>query len=558
MTQVKGFYTPQLAVCTTNSTTFNRGDDPFLPRISGGDLLANTKYLIVARGVLVGDNTNILFSLRVNANETGGLIAAKSEQVIEPFGTTRSYPYFFVHEFDTDGTPGDIDMEMKTGNSSNTASVDQCSLKAVDLVDLGASNWTSTISADDSGEYPTTQADEWTIPGSSLGTDEHLILAYQRTGIGATNREYRVQAFAAADTSTSAVRASDQNEGEDGNELRISGFQLRHKASSGTPNFSIQTWELDTNTNALDRGGYGIAIKFSAFEKIEWDYEAGTTVIDSTERTMATITYSPTTTADHILFGSITMTVANGGEQHLHIEDDTVEMRVGDQPITYGVKYDPSTSIPVLNLFHQDNILSSDTSTYDLRGATNDADDDLAEHRWLIIWSLELSAGGTAHTATPTEAVGVTDETPIKQGKVVAEAAGVGDDVSRVHTAKRTPTEPTGIVVGPVAVSVRVTVPFVAGSRRVPVIEETWSSWNPEAESGKRPAFTASASSQSSESFDDKIPLTWPIGSSGWTLSRESIRAFSSSSISSRIVSRGFRLNPVDVSPKATVRSLPG
>ena len=394
MTQVKGSYTPQLTACThTGDTNFSRGDTDVLPRISGGDLLANTKYLIVARGVLGGDHTNTVFTLRVTTADDS-LIAAKSEQKIEPFGTTRSYPYFFVHEFDTDGTPADIDMEMATADGAQIVSVDQCSLRTIDLDDLGASNWTSTIHADASGEYPTTQADEWTIPGSTLGTDEWLILACQRTQIGATNRNYRVEAFAAEDTSTSAAVARDGNEGEDNTELRLSGFQIRHKASSGTPNFSIQTWELDTNTNALDRGGYGIAIKFSAFEDIEWDYEAGTTVIDSTERTMATITYSPTTTADHLLFGQITMNdLGFGGEQHLHIEDDTVEMRVGDQPIGYGVKYDPNTSQPVLNLFHQDNILSSDTSTYDLRGATNNANDDLAEHRWLIIWSLELAAG---------------------------------------------------------------------------------------------------------------------------------------------------------------------
>ncbi len=60
-------------------------------------------------------------------------------------------------------------------------------------------------------------------------------------------------------------------------------------------------------------------------------------------------------------------------------------------------------------------------------------------------FELEIPSGGTAHTATPTEAVGITDSTPVEQQKVRAEPIGITDDTTRVHDADRTVAEPVGI-----------------------------------------------------------------------------------------------------------------
>ena len=54
-------------------------------------------------------------------------------------------------------------------------------------------------------------------------------------------------------------------------------------------------------------------------------------------------------------------------------------------------------------------------------------------------------AGGTNFTETVTEAVGVTDSTPIEQGKERIEAVGITDEVSRVHDAARIRIEAVGI-----------------------------------------------------------------------------------------------------------------
>ncbi len=451
MTAVKGFYDEELTAETHTGDTnwVNQDTETLLLRIDGGDLVGSNKYAIIARGMLTGSDVNRLFGLRVNANETGGLIAAKSEFKIEPIATAANngISFRFVHSFTTNSTPGDVDMELKTFFSSATASVDQASLKLVDLTDLGAPNYFETIHADPGlgiTKYETTLTDVFTIAGSSLGTDEFLVYAYQRTDVAATNTNYRVELHAAFDTSTSSVKGVDENEGEDSNELRMSGFAIRHKASSGTPNVAIKALTR-TDAKMFDAGGYAIAFKTAAWESIVFAYTAGSTLIDTTERTFQNIdTHSPTTTADHYISGSLNLADTGSTKKpQIHVEDDATPIRTGDEPMEHHVNYDALAN-PMVSVDHQTNILFSDSSDYDLR-AKLVADTDNAEHRWLIIWSMELAAGGTAHTATPTEAVGVTDSTPVKQGKERAEPVGVGDDTSRVHAAKRTPTEPVGV-----------------------------------------------------------------------------------------------------------------
>ncbi len=77
----------------------------------------------------------------------------------------------------------------------------------------------------------------------------------------------------------------------------------------------------------------------------------------------------------------------------------------------------------------------------------------------------EVPDGGTAHTATPTEAVGVTDSTPRVHTaeRVKAEAVGVTDDTTRIHTAEREQSEPVGVtdVVATAMTKVRGEVPYL-------------------------------------------------------------------------------------------------
>ncbi len=416
MAQVKGKYVEQLTACVhTDDTAFSRGDSALLPRIAKEDLLANTEYLIIAQGVISGNGVNNNFQCRVQTDDEAD-IAAKSTMRIEPQNDVRGLPYFFVHSFETGATPDDIDLEIQTETSGQIVTMDQSSLKAVNLDDMPAGSFFQTIHADPGegvSEFPLTQADAFTIAGSNLGTDEWLVLACLRGDLGATNVNHRVEAFAADDTSTAAAVATHEDEPEDGNNFQLFGFKVRHKASSGTPNFSLQTWEETGNANVHDRGGYAIAIKAAAFESIKFAYTAGTTTIDSTERTMQTeSSYSPTTTADHMFFGSFNRTARSGSSvTKIHIEDDDVEMRTGDEATLTQQMYD-STSQPTEHIGHEVNILSSDTSTYTLRASIASGSDPI-EHRWLIIWSMELASAGPdpidlthlANTAFPTPTV---------------------------------------------------------------------------------------------------------------------------------------------------------
>ena len=405
MTAVNHFYSEQLTAQThTGDSNFARGS---LPQILGSALTATTKYLVIGYARLAGNDAADEFAIRINVRDDT-TVRDKSEMLIQPHTVTltdRGITYFFVHSFTSAATPLDVDMEMSVlADTANTVSVDQASLEIIDLDDYGSGNYFETVHADPGdgvNEYPTTQDAEFTIAGSNLGTDEFLVLAYQRTKVGSSTRDFRVEAFAAVDTSATAVRSSDQNEGENTLELRISGFALRHKASSGTPNFEIQTWEQTDSANFFDRGGYAIALKTSAVVDFEFAYTAATTTLDTTERTFGTITsYSPTTTADHLLFGMYDTTGAVAADTNeIHIEDDGTEMRVGDEPMLQENIYDDSGPTPLTNIFHQDNILSSDTSTYTLRGKTGTGTND-AEHRWLLLFSLEKVAGG-AGSASP-------------------------------------------------------------------------------------------------------------------------------------------------------------
>ena len=365
--------------------------------IAKEDLAATNDYLIVARLAQDHNQSNDVGYVRIStADDTS--IAAKSEQILEGVSSTltnRGQLYFFVHSFTTSATPTDVLMQYHSRQAGETTQTDQITFFLLDLTDLGAANYHETVHADDAVEYTTTLADIFTIAGSDLGTDEWACLGYLRTSIGAQSGIYTVQVLAANDTSTSAVRTFHTVEAEDALEEAIVGFALRHKASSGTPNLQIQASEASNGHNHQGAGGYAIALKVSAFADFDHDYQSGATTLDTTERTLATLTsYSPTTTADHLIFGMWNQVLVTATrETEIHVEDDGTEMRVGDEPLDQIM----NTSVanrPQSMIFHMDNILSSDTSTYTLQGATTSDTDETVEHRWLMILSLEKGGAG--------------------------------------------------------------------------------------------------------------------------------------------------------------------
>ena len=400
MTALKHFFSEQLTPQTNGSATYAS----ILTR-SGTDLLANTTYLLIAEASVNGADANKTYGTRVSTADDS-TIAAKSEQIREPMSGSADtgQPYLFVHSFQTDATPADVIFEIAAVAGDSNAQADQISLKLIDLDDLGSANFFETIHADPGEgveEYPTTQADEFTIAGSSLGTDEFVVWGYQRTHVASFGRNHRIEILSALDASTNATVYTRELEGEDVTDKIVTGFAVRHKASSGTPDFAVQTWKEASQTTASNGGGYGIAIKTSAFESggILFDYTAGTVSVTTSDTILATLTsYSPGTTADHVFYGEFNTQDVSGPDCTLHIEDDGVDHRVGDES-TFTRDNSDSTNQPSQTLAYGANILSSDTSTYTLRAKARSATT-VGEHRWLIIMTMELATGAQTITGS--------------------------------------------------------------------------------------------------------------------------------------------------------------
>ncbi len=398
MTALNHFYSQQLTPQTNGSATYAS----ILTR-SGSDLLANTKYLIRARASINGADTNKTYGIRVRTDDDTS-IAAKSEQIREPMSgnVVTGQPYLFVHEFTTSGTPADVIIEIAAVAGDSNAQADQISLLLDDLDDLGSANYFSTIHADPgepNEEYPTTQADEFTIAGSSLGTDEFVVWGYQRTHVSSTNRRHRIEVLSALDASSNAVVFTNETEGEDSTDKIVTGFAVRHKASSGTPDFAVQTWKSAGQATASNGGGYAIAIKTSAFESggIVFDYESGTIDITTSDTVVATLAgVNPTTTADHVFYGEWNLIDRNGPDCTQHIEDDGVDHRAGDEETFMRDNSDTLNDV-AQTLAYGANIPDTDTSTYTLRGKARTSTT-VAEHRWLIIQTTELASGAGPQT----------------------------------------------------------------------------------------------------------------------------------------------------------------
>lgn len=389
----------------------NSGAYVTLRTIPAAELLANTKYLIIVDDVFNGSVNNKNFDMRVStADDT--TIATLSESIVRPkssgFNPITGAPYFFVRSFTTSATPTDVLLQFRTLDTAVSVQADQMTFGVIDLTDFGSGNFFETLHADDASEYSTTQTTEFSIAGASLGTDEWAVLGYQRTGVNSTGRNFRVEVLSALDTSTNAVVLTDEQEGANNFEKKMTGFAVRHKASSGTPDFEVQSWKEGSQVTAENNGGYAIALKTSALRNFVWAYTAAAVDVDTPEATFQTITsYSPDADADHLFFGSWNTINVAGDDTTMHIEDDGAEMRVGDEETFTRLNKD-ATNDPTSILCHLDNILASDTSTYTLRGKARIDSTMQLEHRWLLILSLEKAAGAAVSqtVVAPLEALG--------------------------------------------------------------------------------------------------------------------------------------------------------
>ena len=237
--------------------------------------------------------------------------------------------------------------------------------------------------------------------GSDLGTtDEYWILGSARTDIGSAGRSFQVRLLAPFDTSTATPKGRNEAEGEDTAEQRVSGFSIRSKASSGSPDITLFGSEEANNGNMLDGGSYLIALRGSIFADFIVAYNSGTSSPDGTETTIInTSSYTPSVTGNHLVIGRTNGLDTPTALGRMWVESTTTEIRTGDEPPTHNQLWDDTKDNEQMVTFQRYSITTAET--FNLRAQGAGADFDL-EDSWLIVVNLNPPEGaGTVYPPFP-------------------------------------------------------------------------------------------------------------------------------------------------------------
>jgi hypothetical protein len=403
MAEVTHFHDERTTVETHTGDTnwVNYGTETDLARVLGSSLSATTNYLIYCKALFGGNQTNGTFGIRI-ATADDSSIASKSESVIEPGynGAERMSPFIFAHSFQTDASPADVMVEIKTFASGNTARVDQVSLFVIDLDDLGSSNYFETVHADpgatitELGIGEASASDMGTISASNLGTtEEWLVIGYGRVEVGSTTRSYGMRGRGADDAASVSTLNYHFEEGEDTSELRVLGVACRHKAVTSNVAASVEGWEEHDAAEMYDRGGYIIALKGSAFADFQHDYTAGSVLVTGSETTIASIAnYTPSTATNHLIIGRANCADTGANSRTVcYVENGAgTNLMTGDELIQQTFNRDPTDQEMIASSMRES--LPASQDTFDLQAIRNttapDADRNF-EHRWLLMLNLE-------------------------------------------------------------------------------------------------------------------------------------------------------------------------
>ncbi len=438
MTEVEVVRTVDNTARTTTSDTYVKVDAT-AAQIDGSALQPTTNYLLRIRYFANNESSNRWTGVRVvTADDTG--IAAKSEMIMEPI---RSDPaeakvVRWEHSFQTSATPTDVYLEFKTQQNTNAAQLDQSAIECINLDDIGPPNYVEKLEAATSADLSTTLTAEVAIAGSDLGTTkEWWIGGYIKAGVSSINSSVDVELRLAEDAASATVVNSLFEEGEDTDEFRVFGVVGRHKAVTSDVDVSIFA-AAETATHFTFEGGYLIAIDTSIFEDFEWSYDNAGIDITS-ETTVVSTTHTPTVNGNHIIEGYLDH--LSRGDLIMHLENGTTVVRTGDDLISGEQRWD-ATDIEAGYTMDYESISAS--TTYNLRALTDLND---AQHCWLIVVNMNLVSGGTDHTETVNDDVGVTDAVSRIHDaeRTLNDPVGVTDDVSRVHDATRIFTDPIGV-----------------------------------------------------------------------------------------------------------------
>lgn len=298
--------------------------------IAGASLASNTKYLVLASGLLGGNSTGSLFGMRVQSDDDANL-ATLSEAVIEPAisDSTKLHRYWFCEIYETDASPADINIQYSRISGSGNTRAAMTTLLLIELSQLGTEGTHYFVDrlAPNSGEaIPSTLTTAVELDSADTGTDEFVCFSYARVNVSSATSSYVVEFQGADDDNTQHAVITNNEEGEDTAEFRTQGGIWRHKSSGGTVAPRVQ-WSSSSGNH--DNGGaFIIAIPSERFEDFAEEKGAGPIAVSgSTETTVETISVTPTTDGDHIVFAQ--GAGEGGSRMFFHLEDGTTEIRTG-------------------------------------------------------------------------------------------------------------------------------------------------------------------------------------------------------------------------------------
>lgn len=412
MAELTHWYVENNTVFThTGSTTFTNVTGT---TIAASNFSTTTKYLIIARAVVGGDNAGARFGCRVRVPHDTAT-TDKSQMTFEPQKTTigEGMSYFFVHAW-TSGATLTEDLLFQVAplqNTGNEVWIDQMSILVIDLDAIGTegTDYHEDIQAASGEElFSATYTPLARITDNVLGdTEEYLVLGCAKIGIGSTGRWFTVVLETAMDSDTAAIVAQHRAEGEDTAEERLVGFAARHQGAfgAGIGDVVIRGQEEANNGNMTDQGAYLIALPTSLFADFEYDYNSAT-IDTGSEVTVASVgPYTPSNTGggNHLIMGWVRSTspgTNSGAYQKLHVESGAVEIRTGDQAVGHSQIWDSGKDLESAVTMERYSIGQS-AHTMNLRSQDGGGTSSEVRSRWLILVNLNEPATAAPDSPPP-------------------------------------------------------------------------------------------------------------------------------------------------------------
>ncbi len=357
--------------------------------IAQGSLPAGD-YLVICHAFIRGTSRTRRFECQLRHGST---VFTSSLMIIEPSASiaNRGHHYAYITQVTLSGSE-DLNFQRRAQVDGTSVIVDSVTIFAMRLdadltEDTGSGgdykfneNTTNTLlSAPDFVDFAT-------IPLNVAASEDWLILANPTYDVESTNTntEFRINRDSSAETAPLFSQ-----EGENSAEQLTWLLARTYTLAAGTHTFTVQG-RKDWGAQGRHLGSRIFALRLDAFEKqaSQW-IEAS--IAAEQEETMATVSVTPTTTADYLAVGYISDD-SGGSLGRLWIDDEDGNADPVGSDAHNTKPYDQTDELPLWELA-MPNLASGASRTINLQAQVLFG---LAQHRSLTIVSMELAsaAGG--------------------------------------------------------------------------------------------------------------------------------------------------------------------